>query len=140
MPSRPIPSIAALLAWVALACNTAPPPQQASRPYGIEIYAEDTATARIVVDVTGDIQVDLKGDDFRVLPNRSFTVSTPATLTIVRGVGTATITSVDSTTRLAVIPAGTPPDSIDAATVSGTVIKFTRLGYERAHRLTAARR
>ncbi|HYC52513.1 MAG TPA: hypothetical protein VEB19_15480 [Gemmatimonadaceae bacterium] len=83
-------------------------------------------SARISVETSGDMQLDLKGDDFRVLPNRSFTVSTPATLIIVRGMGTATITSVDSTSRLAVIPAATPQDSIDAATITGTVISFTR--------------
>lgn len=137
MRSRPI----LLLAAVALASCNSPAPQQQppSRPYGVEIFAQDTATVRVAVEVTGDLQLDLKGDDFRVLPNKSFTLATPATLTIVRGVGTATIISVDSTSKLAVIPAGTPQDSIDAATVSGTVIKFTRLGYERAHRLSVAR-
>jgi hypothetical protein len=54
-------------------------------------------------------------------------------------VGTATITSLDSVSRLAVVPTGTPEDSVDAATVTGTVVKFTRLGYERVHRLSAAR-
>ena len=123
---------------VMAACN-APPQQQVSHPYGVTIFAADTVTARISVEVSGDVQVDLKGDDFRALPNRRFSVSTPASLVIVRGVGTATITSLDSVTRLAVVPTGTPDDSLDAATVTGTVIKFTRLGYERSHRLSAAR-
>ena len=127
-----------IAACVISACN-APPPPQASRPYGVNIFAADTVTARIAVEVSGDVQVDLKGDDFRTLPNRSFSVSTPASLVIVRGVGTATITSLDSVSRLAVVPAGTPDDSLDAATVTGTVIKFTRLGYERSHRLSVAR-
>lgn len=131
-------AISALAAWLIAACN-APPPQQASRPYGVNIFAADTVTARIVVDVSGDLQLDLKGDAFRVLPNRRFSVSTPASLVIVRGVGTATITSLDSASRLAVVPAGTPDDSLDAATVMGTVIKFTRLGYERSHRLVVER-
>ena len=122
-----------------LSCNAPPPQQQASRPYGIQIFAQDTVTARIAVQVTGDLQLDLKGDDFRVLPDRSFSLATPATLTILRGVGTATVVSVDSTSRLAVFPAGIPEDSIDAATVTGTVIKFTRLGFERVHRLSVAR-
>lgn len=125
------------MSCVLAACN-APPPSQASRPYGVNIFAADTITARIAVEVSGDIQVDLKGDDFRTLPNRSFSVSTPASLMIVRGVGTATITSLDSV-RVAVVPTGTPDDSLDAATVTGTVIKFTRLGYERSHRLSVAK-
>lgn len=117
----------------------AAPGAQNTRPYGVEIFAEDTVTARISVSVTGDIQLTLRGDDFQVLPGRRFLVSTPASLVINRGVGTATITSVDSVSRLAVVPLGTPDDSIDAATVSGTVVKFTRLGYERSHRLSADR-
>ena len=121
----------------AAACSV-PGPQNA-RPYGVEIFAEDTVTARISVSVSGDIQLTLRGDDFQVLPGRGFLVSTPASLVINRGVGTATITSVDSVSRLAVVPLGTPEDSIDVATVSGTVVKFTRLGYERAHRLSAER-
>jgi hypothetical protein len=105
----------------------------------VTIFAVDTVTARIAVEVSGDLQLDLKGEDFRVHPNRSFSVSTPASLVIVRGVGTATITSLDSVSRLAVIPTGTPEDSVDAAAVTGTVVKFTRLGYERVHRLSATR-
>ena len=97
-------------------------------------------TAHLSVGVTGDLQVTLTGDNFQVLPDRSFRVSTPATLVINRGVGTATITSVDGRSRLAVVPIGTPTDSIDAATVGGTVVKFTRLGYEGGRlRLSAER-
>ena len=120
-----------------LACS-APAPQN-TRPYGVRIFAEDTVTARIGVTVTGDLQVTVRGDDFRALPGRQFMVSTPASVVITRGVGTATITSLDSVTRVAVVPLGVPEDSIDAATVAGTVVKFTRLGYERAHRLSADR-
>lgn len=127
------------IATVLLTAACAAPGPQNARPYGVEIFAEDTVTARISVSVTGDIQLTLRGDDFQVLPGRRFLVSTPASLVINRGVGTATITSVDSVSRLAVVPLGTPEDSIDAATVAGTVVKFTRLGYERSHRLSAER-
>lgn len=102
---------------------------QLPQTYGVQIFAEDTVTARINVAVTGDMRVSLRGDNFVIGRNRTFYVSTPATLTIERGVGTATITSVDSVSRLAVIPLGTPEDSIDVATVAGTVVKLTRLGY-----------
>jgi hypothetical protein len=132
MPSRIL-----LLAFVA-ACNA--PPAQTAGPYGVEIFAEDTVTASLSITVTGDLQINLVGDNFRVLADRSFIVSTPATLVISRGVGTATITSVDSVSRLAVVPLGTPDDSVDAATVAGTVVKFTRLGYEQGKvRLSTAR-
>jgi hypothetical protein len=125
-----------LLALALIACGA--PPAQAPVPYGVEIFAEDTVVARLTVTVTGDLQVTVRGDEFQVLPDRSFRVATPATLTLSRGVGTATITSVDSITRLAVVRAGTPQDSVDAATVAGTVVKLTRLGFG-DFRLTAER-
>lgn len=129
------------IAFVALtitACN-APPPGD-PQPQGVRIFAEDTAVARLHVTVTGDLQVKLAGDDFSMRPDRSFVVSTPATLEATRGIGTAKITSIDSTTRIAVVPLGTPDDSIDAATVAGTIVRFTRLGYDRRmHRLVSMR-
>lgn len=128
----------ALVPLVVIAACSGPLPQN-SVPYGVRIFAEDTVTARIAVTVTGDLQLTLQGDDFQALPGRRFRVSTPASLVINRGVGTATITSLDSVSRLAVIPIGTPEDSIDQATVAGTVVKFTRLGYDRVHQLVVAR-
>jgi hypothetical protein len=125
-------------AAVLLACNASPLTD--SGPQGVQVFAADTVTARIQVSVRGDLQVTLRGDDFSVRPDRTFLVSTPAVLQVSRGVGTATITSVDSTTRIAVVPMGTPEDSIDAATVTGTIVRFTRLGSDRRmHRLVRMR-
>lgn len=118
------------LCLVVLAACAVPAPES-TREYGVEIFAEDTVTAVITVSVTGNLQVNLKGDNFRIMPDKSFMITTPARLIAARGVGTATITSVDSTRRLAILPIGTPEDSVDAATVTGTLVKFTRLGYER---------
>lgn len=117
------------LSLASLACGSPPPADP--RPQGVRIFAEDTAVARLHVSVQGDLQVRLVGDDFVVRPDRSFLVNTPATLEVTRGIGTARITSVDSATRIAVVPLGTPEDSIDAETVAGTVVRFTRLGYDR---------
>lgn len=116
------------------------PSAEPGRPYGVQIFAEDTVVAHVSVTVTGDARLTLRGDNFRTFPDRSFSVSTPATLVITQGVGTATITSLDSTKRLAVIPIGTPEDSLDAATVAGSVVRLTRLGYEGGKlRLSVAR-
>ena len=121
-----------------VACN-APRPTD-SRPQGVQVFAADTVTARLHVTVTGDLQVTLRGDDFVTRPDQTFLVSTPATIEVSRGVGTARITSVDSVTRIAVVPIGTPEDSIEAATVTGTVVRFTRMGYDRRmHRLVRMR-
>lgn len=114
---------------VLVACG-APSPVD-SRTQGVQIFAADTVTARIHVSIRGDMQVSLRGDEFQMRPDRTFLVTTPATLEVTRGIGTAIITSTDSTTRIAVLPIGTPEDSIDAETVTGTVVRFTRLGYDR---------
>lgn len=131
-------ALLALAAALLVACN-APPPAD-SRSQGVRVFAADTVTARVHVSVTGDLQVTLRGDDFVMRPDRTFLVSTPATIEVSRGVGTARITSIDSVTRIAVVPIGTPDDSIDAATVTGTMVRFTRLGYDRRmHRLVRMR-
>ena len=110
-------------------CN-APPPID-SGIQGVQVFAADTVTARIHVSVTGDLQLSMRGDNFAPRPDGTFLVSTPAIIEARRGVGTARITSVDSTTRIAVVLIGTPEDSIDAATVTGTIVRFTRMGRER---------
>lgn len=131
-------ALIALAAATLAGCN-APPPTD-SQPQGVRVFAADTVTARIQVTVTGDLQVSLRGDKFVARPDRTFLVSTPVTIQVSRGVGTARITSVDSVTRIAVVPIGTPEDSIDAATVTGTVVRFTRMGRDRRdHRLVRMR-
>ena len=122
-----------------VACNTPPLLDQA--PQGVRIFAEDTVTARINVRVHGDLRITLRGDNFMIRRDQSFLVSTPATLEVVRGGGTATIVSLDSSTRIAVVPIGTPDDSVDVATVAGTVVSFTRPSPDgrRPYRLMALR-
>jgi hypothetical protein len=120
------------------ACSAPLPLDQ--RTEGVRIFAEDTVTARINVQVHGDLRVSVKGDDFMIRRDRSILVSTPATMEVVRGGGTATIVSMDSTKRIAVVPIGTPDDSIDVATVTGTTVAFTRPGPDGSpHRIMALR-
>jgi hypothetical protein len=121
-----------------LGCDA--PPVLDAGPQGVRIFAEDTVVARINIRVEGDLRINLRGDNFMIRRDRSFLVSTPATLEVVRGTGTATIVSMDTTTRIAVVPIGTPDDSLDAATITGTVVSFTRPGSERrTHRLISER-
>jgi hypothetical protein len=112
---------------VAGACAVPAPP----RPYSVQIFADDTVTAMLTVSVTGTLQVGVAGEGFLVRPDRSFIVGTPASLTISGGVGTATITSVNKQ-RIAAVPQGLPPDSAEKATVTGTTLKVSRMGYEGA--------
>ena len=131
-------ALVALSAALLVSCK-APPPTD-SGIHGVQVFAADTVTARIHVSVTGDLQLTMRGDDFLPRPDRSFLVSTPAIIEARRGVGTARITSVDSVTRIAVVPLGTPEDSIDAATVTGTIVRFTRVGRDaRDHHLVQMR-
>ena len=126
-----------LAAAIVTACSAPPLLDQATE--GVRIFAEDTVTARINVRVEGDLRVSLRGDNFMIRGDRSFLVSTPATLEVVRGTGTATIVSMDSV-RIAVVPIGTPDDSVDIATITGTVVSFARPGADRrTHRLVAER-
>ena len=125
-----------LAACLLVGCNAPPLLDQA--PQGVRIFAEDTVTARINVRIRGELRVSLKGDAFMIRRDRSFLVSTPATMEVVRGAGTATIVSMDSTKRIAVVPIGTPHDSVDLVTVSGIAVEFTRPGPAgRPHRLVA---
>jgi len=127
-----------LAACILAACNA--PPVRDQAPQGIRIFAEDTVTARINVRIRGDLRVSLKGDDFMMRRDRSFVVSTPATMEVVKGGGTATIVSMDSTKRIAVVPIGTPDDSVDLATITGIAVEFTRPGPDgRPYRLAAVR-
>jgi hypothetical protein len=126
------------MAVLLVGCN-APPPTD-SPVQGVQVFAADTVAARIHVSVTGDLQVTMRGDNFALRRDRTFLVSTPAIIEARRGIGTALITSVDSITRIAVVPIGTPEDSIDAATVTGTVVRFTRMGRDtRDHHLVRMR-
>jgi hypothetical protein len=130
--------VLALPGFLLLGCN-APPVLDAARQ-GVRIFAEDTVVARINVRVEGDLRINLRGDNFMIRRDRSFLVSTPATLEVVRGTGTATIVSMDTTARIAVVPFGTPDDSVDAATITGTVVSFTLPGTDRrTHRLVSER-
>jgi hypothetical protein len=132
--TRPFLMNARRILMVALCACSMP---QAPPAYTVEIFAEDTVTADVTVSVDGPMTVNLRGDAF-FMRGKSFVVTTPAWL-VVNGVGTATITSVDRSKRLAIVPKGLPADSAEAATVVGAVVKLTRREGESAVRMEAAR-
>jgi hypothetical protein len=113
---------------LATACAVPAPP----REYGVGIFAEDTVTARVSIAVTGTLQVTTTGESLTTGPDKTLTLGTPGSIVIKGGVGTATITSLDSGRRLAVVPTGLAEDSAEKATVMGTVVKLSRMGYEGA--------
>jgi hypothetical protein len=104
----------------------------------VEIFADDTVTVSLTVAVEGEMRVSLRGDAF-YQRGKSFVVTTPAWL-VVNGVGVATIASLDSVQRLAVVPRGLAPDSAEALTVVGSIVRLSRGAGETRVRTEALRR
>lgn len=123
---------AAILFGAAACADSAPP------PYSVEIFSNDTASVSLTVGVDGPMEVNLRGEGFYMTKDKSFVVTTPARLTV-RGIGVATIRAMESSQLLAVVPAGLPQDSIEAATVVGSRITLTRRKGETAVRIAEGR-
>lgn len=107
---------------VALACSE-PRAEQ-----GVDVFSADTLPVRFTVSMTGDLAVSLRFGSVAMRPDRSLILETPGSLVIRKGAGTATVTSLDSTRRLALQPLGTPPDSVDVVGVVGSKVRMTRDG------------
>ena len=118
------------------ACNR--PPQVATPRYAADIFSEDTLQAHVTVKVDSGMEVFLNGAGFYTIKKVQPVVLTPASLTI-RGTGTATISSVDSMQLLALVPAGTHPDSTEAVTTVGRILRVTRAAGQPNYKLEIAR-
>lgn len=92
--------------------------------YAADIFAEDTTPVSVTVRVTGPMQVSLNGAGFYSYRGQPVVI-TPASL-VVRGTGTAIIAAVDSSKPIALVPSGTPLDSIDAAAIVARMLRLTR--------------
>ena len=126
-----------LLALSLLASCTRPP--VASPRYALDIFSEDTLPAHVTVTVAGPLEVSLNGAGFYTLNKGTQpVVLTPASL-VLRGVGTATISAVDSMQMIAVVPAGTHPDSTERVTTIGRILRVTRADGQREYTLEVAR-
>lgn len=101
--------------------------------YSAEIFSEDTLPVSVTVRVEGPLQVSLNGAGFYQYKGQPV-VLTPATLQI-RGTGTAIIGAVDSSRPIALIPGGTPLDSIDRAAVVARLLKLSRAEGETTYKL-----
>lgn len=112
-----------------LACGSAcadPQPE-----IGVAVFSNDTVPARFAVTLSGTLVVGLRGTNFFMRPDKSLVLETPGTLIVQEGSGTATISTLDSTQRVAVLPLGTPPESADSAGLVGTSIQMSRTDGER---------
>ena len=109
-----------LIALFLTACSQTGP--NAPR-YAADIFSEDTLPVPVTVRVTGSMQVSLNGAGFYNYRGQPVVI-TPATL-VVRGTGTAVIGMVDSSKQIALVPQGTPLDSLHKAMVARQ-FKLTR--------------
>lgn len=92
--------------------------------YAADIFSEDTIPVPVTVRVTGPMQVSLNGAGFYQYRGQPVVI-TPAAL-VVRGTGTAIIAAVDSSKPIALVPSGTPLDSIDRTAIVARMLKLTR--------------
>ncbi len=92
--------------------------------YAADIFAEDTNPVPVTVRVTGPMTVSLNGAGFYTHRGQPV-VMTPATM-VIRGTGTATISAVDSSKAIALVPSGTPIDSTEKTAIVGRLLKLTR--------------
>ena len=93
--------------------------------YAADIFAEDTLPVPVTVRVTGNMQVSLNGSGFYQYRGQPV-VLTPATL-VIRGTGSAIIGAVDSSAAIALVPSGTPLDSVDRAAIIARQLKLSRV-------------
>lgn len=121
---------------VAAACG--PRPAYMGPRYTMNVFSEDTMPASVTVAVTGGMQVQLNGAGYYTI-GRQPVVMTPATM-VVFGQGTATISAVDSTQLISLVPPGTHPDSTDRVVVTGRMLRVTRAQGDTSFKLDVTRR
>lgn len=126
--------VCALAAAVVSACA------ESRREIGVDVFSNDTIPAHFVVTLSGTLVVGLRGGNFFMRPDKSLVLETPGSLIVQKGEGTATITTLDTTRRVAVLPIGTAPDSADIVGVVGTSVQLTRTAGERRVRLDVIKR
>ncbi len=94
------------------------------------MFSADTSAARIMVDVSGSLEVGLRADRILTTRQKQLVLETPASLVFQRGAGDIIVRSIDTTQRIVVEPMGTPPDSAESAGVTGIVVTATRVAGE----------
>jgi hypothetical protein len=126
-----------LLAAVALAaCGR---PNVGAPRYAIDIFSEDTLPAHVTVTVSSPtMEVSLNGAGWYTVNRTQPVVLTPATL-IVRGIGTATISAIDSMQPIAALPSGTHPDSTESTATVGRMLRVSRSEGQPSYKLEVAR-
>jgi len=118
-----------IAAVLTTACEGRPP------EYGVNVFSADTIPVVFTLQVTGSLGLAMRSDGFKMRPDKSLVLSTPAQLTVARGDGTARIESIRGG-RLAIQPLGISADSADTATVEGLVVMLVKPPNRRIVKLT----
>jgi hypothetical protein len=106
---------------------------------GVDVFSNDTLPARFTMEVTGNLQMNLRMSRAIPRPDHTLIFETPGSMVVQKGAGTATITSIDSLRRIAVQPIGTPIDSTETMGVVGRVVKIERKGEEKRVKISVQR-
>jgi hypothetical protein len=123
----------------ALALAACSRPNVGTPRYALDIFSEDTVPAHVTVVVSSPaMEVALNGAGFYTVNKVQPVVLTPATLWI-RGTGTATISAIDSIQSIAVVPAGTHPDSTESVVTVGRMFRLSRAEGQPTYKLEIAR-
>jgi hypothetical protein len=109
------------------------------REVGVDVFSNDTLPARFTMEVTGNLQMNLRMSRAIPRPDHTLIFETPGSMVVQNGAGTATITSIDSLRRIAVQPIGTPIDSTETMGVVGRVVKIERKGEEKRVKISVQR-
>ncbi len=102
------------------------------------MFAGDTVAATFILTITGTLTMGLRAEDYRVRPDSSLELKTPAELIVQGGDGSALIEMVMGG-RLSVKPLGIHPDSGDTAAVEGVAVRLVRPADRRVVRLSVER-
>lgn len=106
---------AALLA----ACNERPP------EYGVSVFSTDTLPVVFTLSLTGSLALGMRSEGFKMRPDKSLVLTTPAELIWSRGDGTARIETVRGG-RIVVQPLGVTDSAADTTAAVGYVVLLVK--------------
>ena len=104
--------------------------------YGVSVFSTDTLPVVFTLTLTGSLALGMRSDGFKMRPDKSLVLTTPAELIWSRGDGTARIATVRGG-RLAVQPLGVTDSTADTTTVEGYVVMLVKPPDRRLVKLSA---
>ena len=130
-----------VIAVLGLACSAVFTVACFERPqeFGVSVFSADTMPVTFTLYVQGSLVMGLRSQGFKMRPDKSLIMITPAQLIVQKGEGSASIQSV-SGGRIVVQPLGVSPDSADTSSAEGLSIGLVRTGEHRSVKLTVEKK